>query len=134
MSLPKRVARTVCNPSNFFASWLILLVESQLSTRVHRVKGAAAHLAKLHRFQPGDKTARVPLHQSHAGRQRPFMLIINNELVSQLLTMDDCIRVQEEAFRNLPAGGSIHRPRIDMYVPAAQEDGYFRWGTMEGAN
>src|SRR5215203_509682 len=62
------------------------------------------------------------------------MLIINNELVSQLLTMDHCIRVQEEAFRKLPTGGSIHRPRIDMYVPAAQEDGYFRWGTMEGAN
>ena len=30
------------------------------------------------------------------------MLIINNELVSQLLTMEDCIRVQEEAFRKLP--------------------------------
>ena len=62
------------------------------------------------------------------------MLIINNELVSQLLTMDDCIRVQEEAFRQLPTGGSIHRPRIDMYVPAERNDGYFRWGTMEGAN
>lgn len=62
------------------------------------------------------------------------MLIINNELVSQLLTMPDCIRVQEEAFRKLPAGGAIHRPRIDMYFPCAREDGYFRWGTMEGAN
>jgi alanine dehydrogenase len=62
------------------------------------------------------------------------MLIINNELVSQLLTMEDCIRVQEAAFRQLPTGGSIHRPRIDMYVPAERADGYFRWGTMEGAN
>jgi len=62
------------------------------------------------------------------------MLIINNELVSQLLTMDDCIRVQEEAFRKIPTGGAIHRPRIDMYVPAERPDGYFRWGTMEGAN
>ena len=62
------------------------------------------------------------------------MLIINNELVSELLSMEDCIRVQEEAFRKLPTGGAIHRPRIDMYFPCEREDGYFRWGTMEGAN
>jgi alanine dehydrogenase len=62
------------------------------------------------------------------------MLIIDNDLVSRLLTMKDCIRVQEEAFRKLPTGGSIHRPRIDMYVPCERDDGYFRWGTMEGAN
>src|SRR6266853_1188288 len=62
------------------------------------------------------------------------MLIINNDLVAQLLTMDDCIRVQEAAFRQLPTGGAIHRPRIDMYVPCERSDGYFRWGTMEGAN
>ena len=62
------------------------------------------------------------------------MLIINNELVAQLLTMDDCIRVQEAAFGKLSTGGAIHRPRIDMYVPCERPDGYFRWGTMEGAN
>jgi alanine dehydrogenase len=62
------------------------------------------------------------------------MLIIDNALVAQLLTMKDCIRVQEEAFRKLPSGGAIHRPRIDMYFPCARDDGYFRWGTMEGAN
>jgi ornithine cyclodeaminase/alanine dehydrogenase-like protein (mu-crystallin family) len=48
--------------------------------------------------------------------------------------MRDCIRVQEAAFRKLPTGEAIHRPRIDMYVPCEREDGYFRWGTMEGAN
>jgi ornithine cyclodeaminase/alanine dehydrogenase-like protein (mu-crystallin family) len=62
------------------------------------------------------------------------MLVIDNETVSQLLTMDDCIRVQEEAFRKLPTGGAMHRPRIDMYFPCEREDGYFRWGSMEGAN
>ncbi len=62
------------------------------------------------------------------------MLIINNDLVSELLTMEDCIRVQEEAFKKLPTGGAIHRPRIDMYFPCGRGDGYFRWGTMEGAN
>src|SRR6516162_1004075 len=62
------------------------------------------------------------------------MLIIDNALVCELLTMKNCIRVQEEAFRKLPTGGAIHRPRIDMYFPCEREDGYFRWGTMEGAN
>jgi len=62
------------------------------------------------------------------------MHIINNDLVSRLLTMEECIHAQEEAFRKIPTGGAIHRPRIDMYFPCQQDDGYFRWGTMEGAN
>ena len=62
------------------------------------------------------------------------MLIIDNATVAQLLPMEDCIRVQEDAFRKLPTGGAIHRPRIDVYFPCEREDGYFRWGTMEGAN
>ena len=43
------------------------------------------------------------------------MLLINNDLVSELLTMEDCIRVQEEAFSKLPIGGAIHRPRTRIY-------------------
>ncbi len=62
------------------------------------------------------------------------MLIISNNDVAELLTMDDCLRVQEEAFKKLPYGGSMHRPRIDMYMPCDRPDGYYRWGSMEGAN
>lgn len=62
------------------------------------------------------------------------MLIINNDDVARLLTMADCIRVQEAAFKKLPTGDAMHRPRIDMYMPCEREDGYFRWGSMEGAN
>jgi alanine dehydrogenase len=62
------------------------------------------------------------------------VLIINNDEVFELLNMEDCIRVQEAAFRKLPTGGAIHRPRIDMYFPCDREDGYYRWGTMEGAS
>ena len=62
------------------------------------------------------------------------MLIINNDVVAKVLTMEDTIRAQEEAFKLLPSGGAIHRPRIDMYFPSQRDDGYFRWGTMEGAN
>jgi alanine dehydrogenase len=62
------------------------------------------------------------------------MYIINNELVAKVLTMDMCIDAQDQAFKKLPTGEAIHRPRIDMYVPCKRDDGYFRWGTMEGAN
>lgn len=62
------------------------------------------------------------------------MLIISNNDVAELLTMNDCIRVQEEAFKKLPFGGAMHRPRIDMYMPCDRPDGYYRWGSMEGAN
>ncbi len=60
------------------------------------------------------------------------MLIINNQQVSELLTMPDCMRIQEESFRAQETGQAIHRPRIDLYAPCEREDGYYRWGTMEG--
>ena len=62
------------------------------------------------------------------------MLFIHNDVVAKLLTMRECIDAQEHAFRQIPSGGAIHRPRLDMYVPCERDDGYYRWGTMEGAN
>ena len=61
------------------------------------------------------------------------MLFINNDIVHDILTMEDCIRVQEAAFRKLATGEAMHRPRIDMYMPCGRDDGYYRWGSMEGA-
>lgn len=60
------------------------------------------------------------------------MLIINNDEVHKVLSMKECIGIQEVAFRGLEDGTSIHRPRIDMYMPSERTDGYYRWGTMEG--
>jgi ornithine cyclodeaminase/alanine dehydrogenase-like protein (mu-crystallin family) len=62
------------------------------------------------------------------------MLFIHNDVVAKLLTMAECIDVQEHAFRQIPSGGAVNRPRIDMYVPCEREDGYYRWGTAEGTN
>lgn len=45
------------------------------------------------------------------------MLVIDNDLVKRLLTVEECIQLQEDAFKKIPAGGAIHRPRIDMYIP-----------------
>ena len=62
------------------------------------------------------------------------MLFIHNDAVEKLLSMRECMDAMEEAFRQIPSGRAIHRPRLDMYVPCEREDGYYRWGTMEGAN
>lgn len=62
------------------------------------------------------------------------MLFIDNTIVDRVLTMDECIEAQDIAFRGLPTGASVHRPRIDVYVPTDRTDGYYRWGTMEGAS
>ncbi len=62
------------------------------------------------------------------------MLLIDNETVQSVLTIADAIDAQDTAFRGLADGGSIHRPRIDMYVPTGRNDDYYRWGSMEGAS
>ncbi len=62
------------------------------------------------------------------------MLFIDNETVAKVLSMQECIDVQDTAFRGLPTGASVHRPRIDVYVPTERTDAYYRWGTMEGAS
>jgi alanine dehydrogenase len=62
------------------------------------------------------------------------MLFIDNATVDRVLSMDACIEAQDIAFRGLPTGASVHRPRIDLYVPTDDTDNYYRWGTMEGAS
>ena len=62
------------------------------------------------------------------------MLLIDNDVVAQVLTMRECIEVQEAAFAGLTRGEAIFRPRIDTYVPCDREDGYYRFGTVEGAS
>src|SRR2546430_1173876 len=63
------------------------------------------------------------------------MLLIDNPTVEKVLTMRDCIDIQERAFLGLPGGASVHRPRIDVYVPTEKApEGYWCWGTMEGAS
>jgi alanine dehydrogenase len=62
------------------------------------------------------------------------MLLIDNDAVSSLLDMPTCIDAQERAFLGLLTGASIARPRIDTYVPCERPDGYYRWGSAEGAS
>ena len=60
------------------------------------------------------------------------MIFLTNEHIQQVLDMPTCLRVMEEAYRELNEERAGYRPRIDFYVP--QEPHYYRWGTMEGAS
>ena len=62
------------------------------------------------------------------------MLMIGNDVVQQVLNMHECIQAQEAAFAGLLTGEAMFRPRINMYVPCEREDGYFRWGSVEGVS
>ena len=61
------------------------------------------------------------------------MLLIDNEVVAKVLTTKDCIEVQERAFAGVLTGASVSRPRLDTFMPAAEDDSYYRFGSVEGA-
>jgi alanine dehydrogenase len=63
-----------------------------------------------------------------------FMLLINNHEVEQLFTMKDCLEALEDGYDDLLKGDAVYRPRLDLWMPCDRPDGYYRWGTMEGAS
>lgn len=62
------------------------------------------------------------------------MYLIDNQTVADVLDMKACVDVIERAFRGLGTGETVQRPRTDIYAPsAAMPEGYYRWGSVEGA-
>ncbi|MBI2315783.1 MAG: ornithine cyclodeaminase family protein [Betaproteobacteria bacterium] len=61
------------------------------------------------------------------------MIYLSNRDISQLLTPQVCTEALTEAFNFLARGRAISRPRTDVWVPCGRSDGYYRWGSMEGA-
>jgi ornithine cyclodeaminase/alanine dehydrogenase-like protein (mu-crystallin family) len=59
-------------------------------------------------------------------------LLIDNDEVRAVLTMDVTMRALDEAYRRLAAGEAVCRPRIDIQIPTDDAHKTFRWGTMEG--
>ena len=62
------------------------------------------------------------------------MLLINNQEVEKLFTMKDCLEALEDGYDDLLKGDAVYRPRLDLWMPCERPDGYWRWGTMEGAS
>jgi len=61
-------------------------------------------------------------------------LIINNEDVAKVLTMEDTIAALEESYRNLARGEATCRPRIDIRIPTSDPTRNYQFGSMEGGS
>jgi ornithine cyclodeaminase/alanine dehydrogenase-like protein (mu-crystallin family) len=61
-------------------------------------------------------------------------LIINNDDVARLLTMETTIAALEESYRQLVTREAVCRPRIDIQIPTKERGKTYRWGTMEGGS
>src|ERR1700752_366581 len=61
-------------------------------------------------------------------------LIINNDDVSKLLTMDDTIAALEKAYLDIATTEAVCRPRVDIRIPSKDPAKNYQWGTMEGGS
>ncbi|HZS65301.1 MAG TPA: hypothetical protein VFA53_12505 [Xanthobacteraceae bacterium] len=61
-------------------------------------------------------------------------LIINNNDVEKVLTMEATIEALEESYKNLAVGEAVCRPRIDIRIPTSDPKKNYQWGTMEGGS
>lgn len=61
-------------------------------------------------------------------------LIINNQEVEKVLTMEDTIAALEKSYLQLAAGEAVCRPRIDIRIPTSDPARNYQWGTMEGGS
>lgn len=58
-------------------------------------------------------------------------LILNNEEITALLPMADCLAQLDEAYRELGEGRAINRPRSDIYGPT-HDNGRYVFKSMDG--
>ncbi len=61
-------------------------------------------------------------------------LIINNDEVHRLLTMEMTIAALEDCYQQLVTQESVCRPRIDIRIPTSDPGKIYQWGTMEGGS
>jgi ornithine cyclodeaminase/alanine dehydrogenase-like protein (mu-crystallin family) len=61
-------------------------------------------------------------------------LIINNDVVADVLTIEDTIAALEESYRNIATGEAVCRPRIDIRIPTSDPQKRYQFGSMEGGS
>jgi ornithine cyclodeaminase/alanine dehydrogenase-like protein (mu-crystallin family) len=59
-------------------------------------------------------------------------LILSNEDIEQVLTMQDCIDVLEDAYRELAHGRGVSRTRSDSFTKTARADALYSLKSMDG--
>ena len=62
------------------------------------------------------------------------MLMLDNDTISQVLTMEMTMAALEKSYLDLAAGRAVCRPRIDVSVPTSDPEREYRWSTMEGGS
>ena len=62
------------------------------------------------------------------------MLIIDNEVVSKVLTMKMTMAALEDSYLQLARSRAVCRPRIEINIPTSDPAKTYRWGTMEGGS
>lgn len=61
-------------------------------------------------------------------------LILNNDDVRSVLTMEATMAALEEAYKQVARGEAVCRPRIDIQIPTRDPRKIYQWGTMEGGS
>ena len=62
------------------------------------------------------------------------MLILNNDDVRAVLTMEMAIDALKQSYKEIADGEGISRPRIDLRFPTNDPSRIYQWGTMEGGS
>jgi ornithine cyclodeaminase/alanine dehydrogenase-like protein (mu-crystallin family) len=61
-------------------------------------------------------------------------LILNNDDVKQVLTMEITMSALDQAYQELTRQEAVCRPRIDIQIPTRDPNRIYQWGTMEGGS
>lgn len=61
-------------------------------------------------------------------------LLINNDDIEKILDMKTCLESIEAGVKEYYDGDATCRPRIDVWAPSGDPNGYYQWGSMEGTS
>ncbi len=61
-------------------------------------------------------------------------LILNNDDITKVLTMETTIAALEEAYLGIASKEAVCRPRIDIRIPTKDPAKNYQWGSMEGGS
>ena len=61
-------------------------------------------------------------------------LILNNDDIASVLTMEETIDALRQAYEELARTEAVCRPRIDIRIPTSDPAKMYQWGTMEGGS
>lgn len=60
------------------------------------------------------------------------MIILSNEEIESLLSVDMALKALERAYVGQSAGKAVNRPRTDLYLPGVHEGSVYAFKSMEG--